>query len=91
MAVKFPRLFFPLGGGARRVDADTAIVDEPSPTTPYDLRDRSGRFGETLMAGPRGRAARGRRGRRLPAGNLCSVTQLPVASFKLWELLIRPC
>ena len=66
MAVKFPRLFFPLGGGARRVDADTAIVDEPSPTTPYDLRDRSGRFGETLMAGPRGRAARGRRGRRLP-------------------------
>jgi twitching motility protein PilJ len=43
MAFKFPRPLFPLGGGARRVDADTVIVDENG-TPP--------RFGDTVSVGP---------------------------------------
>jgi twitching motility protein PilJ len=46
MAFKFPRPFFPLGGGARRIDPDTAIVDELSPPTGFDTLSLPTRFGE---------------------------------------------
>ena len=38
MAFKFPSFFFPMGGGARKVDADTVIVDDLSPNTGLDTR-----------------------------------------------------
>ncbi|MEI7445274.1 MAG: type IV pili methyl-accepting chemotaxis transducer N-terminal domain-containing protein, partial [Burkholderiales bacterium] len=43
MAFKFPRSLLPLGGGARTVDPDTAIVDEAGPAA---------RFGDTLAVRP---------------------------------------
>jgi twitching motility protein PilJ len=36
MAFKFPRSFFPLGSGARKVDPDTVIVDDLSAPTGFD-------------------------------------------------------
>jgi twitching motility protein PilJ len=88
MAVKFPRLFFPLGGGARRVDVDTAIVDDPSPTTTYDARGRGGRFTETMTEMPPGHAGSGRRRRRLPLiGTMPLRRQLAVLFPVLGALL----
>ncbi len=54
MAFKFPA-FFPFGGGARRkVDPDTAIVDDLNPTTAFDPLGARTRFGDTISADPAG-------------------------------------
>jgi len=55
MAFKFPRLFFPLGGGARKVDPDTVIVDDLSPNTAFEGLSPSTRFGDNASAAPRRR------------------------------------
>jgi twitching motility protein PilJ len=66
MAFKFPRLFFPLGGGARKVDPDTAIAEELSPSTRFDTLMVNTSFGESTQfhaerpaAGASAGAARG--------------------------------
>ena len=65
MAFKFPRPFFPLGGGARsKIDPDTAIVDLGPPTS-FDALAAPTGFGEDLTAPwARGEAAPAARRRR---------------------------
>jgi twitching motility protein PilJ len=55
MAFKLPSFFFPMGGGARKVDPDTVIVDDLSPNTGFDTLSVPTRFGEP---GPDARARR---------------------------------
>ena len=80
MAFKFPA-FFPLGGGARRkVDPDTAIVDDLNPTAQFDPLGAPTRFGETISAGPGGAApTAARQGFQIPfVGKLPLRKQLSV-------------
>jgi twitching motility protein PilJ len=80
MAFKFPA-FFPLGGGARRkVDPDTAIVDDLNPTAQFDPLGAPTRFGETISAGLGGAApTAARQGFQIPfVGKLPLRKQLSV-------------
>jgi twitching motility protein PilJ len=56
MAFKFPKPFFPLGGGARKVDPDTVIVDDLSPNSGFEGLAPSTRFGEESGQGAARRA-----------------------------------
>jgi twitching motility protein PilJ len=46
MAFKFPRISIPLGGGARTIDPDTAIVGDLTEATAFDSLTADTRFGD---------------------------------------------
>jgi twitching motility protein PilJ len=52
MAFKFSSLLFPLGGGARKLDPDSVIIDDHSPDAGYDTLSANSRFGRAGAPAP---------------------------------------